>query len=124
MIGYIASGCTDPPSLRAFFSGLLHPDLSKGFHEKHCVMWGVDLEFTTSNYGLTTTPRNEYEISLGKRPGPEKDMQDKKGKTVRRIRQIEKLIQDDLSRKAGLTHDEILTVVCAKYAPIFSCMSW
>jgi hypothetical protein len=86
-------------------------------HDEHCVMWGFDVEFTTSNYGLTTTPRNEYEISTGKRECPEKDMKDKKGRCVRVIRQIEELSRLKLCSKAGLTDDEILAVVRVKYGP-------
>jgi hypothetical protein len=76
-------------------------------------MWGFDVEYTTSNYGLTTTPQKEYEISTGKRPCPEEDMKDKKGRRVRIIRLIEELRQLKLCRKAGLTDDEILAVVRA-----------
>ena len=85
-------------------------------------MWGFDVEFTTSNYGLTTTPRNEYEISTGKRLCPEDAMKDKKGARVRVVQQIAVLSQLDLCRKAGLTDDEILAVVRAKHAAMLSCM--
>ncbi len=78
-------------------------------------MWGFDVEFTTSNYGLTTTSLNEYEICTGKRQCPEKDMKDKKGKRVRVIRRIEELRRLKLCSKAGLTDDEILAVVRAPY---------
>ncbi len=78
-------------------------------------MWGVDVEFTTINYGLTTTSLNEYAISTGKRQCPEKDMKDKKGNRVRVIRPIEQLRRLDLSIKAGLTDDEILAVVRAGF---------
>jgi hypothetical protein len=81
-------------------------------------MWGFDVEYTTSNYGLTTTPQKEYEISTGKRPCPEEDMKDKKGRRVRIIRRIEELRQLKLCRKAGLTDDEILAVVRAQEMPM------
>jgi len=76
-------------------------------------MWGFDVKFTTCNYGLTTTPQKEYEISTGKRPCPEEDMKDKNGRRVRVVRRIEELRQLKLCRKAGLTDDEILVVVRA-----------
>jgi hypothetical protein len=76
-------------------------------------MWGFDGEFTTSNYGLTSTPQREYEISTGQRVCPEKDMQDKHGRRVRVIRRIEELKQLKLCQNAHLTDDEILAVVRA-----------
>ncbi len=92
-------------------SGAPHLDFSKGIHDEHCVMWGFNVEFTTSNYGLTTTPQREYEISTGKQQCREEDMKDKKGKIVRVIRRIEELRRLKLCRKARLTDDEILAVV-------------
>ena len=86
--------------------------------DEHCEMPGYNFEFTTSNYGLTTTPLGEYEISTGKRQCPEKDMLDRKGRRVRVIRPIEELRQLKLCSKAGLTTDEILTVVRAQCDPI------
>ena len=103
-----------------FISGPPHPNLSKGIHDEHCVMWGLDLNFTTSNYGLTTTPQNEYLISTGKRPCPEKDMKDRKGRHVRVIRRIEELRRLKLCRKARLTDDEILAVVRAPHTAVSS----
>ena len=101
----------------SFDPGAPHPDFSKGMHDEHCAMWGFDVEFTTSNYGLTTTPLNEYEISTGRRQCPEKDMKDKKGRRVRVIRRIEELKLLKLCQKAGLTDDEILAVVRAQHDP-------
>ncbi len=76
-------------------------------------MWGFNFEFTTSNYGLTTTPLKEYEISTGMRPCPEEDKKDKKGRLVRVIPRIEELKQLKMCRKACLSDDEILAVVRA-----------
>ncbi len=81
-------------------------------------MWGFDVKFTTSNYGLTTTPHNEYEISTGKRLCPEEDMKDKKGERVRVIRRIEELKLLKLCKEAVLTDDEILAVVSSQHIPI------
>ncbi len=56
-------------------------------------MWGFNVEFTTCNYGLTTTPKKEYGISTGAhwQECPKKHMEDKKGNCVRVIRRIEEL---------------------------------
>jgi hypothetical protein len=81
-------------------------------------MWMCDATFTTINYGLTTTPRKEYEISTGERLCSEEDMKDQKGRHVRVIRRIEELKLLKLCQKARLTDDEILAVVSAhKYQP-------
>ncbi len=69
------------------------------------------MKFTTSNYGVTTTPEKEYNISTGQIECPAEDMVDKKGSRVRIIQRIEKLEQLVLSRRARLTADEILAVV-------------
>jgi hypothetical protein len=81
------------------------------------VKWGFDIEFTTSNYGLTTTAQKEYEISTGQRICPEEDMQDKKGRCVRVIRPLEELKLLNLCQKAHLTDDEILAVVLSPPIP-------
>jgi hypothetical protein len=78
-------------------------------------MWGSDVEFTTSNYGRTTTPCKEYNISTGQRPCPEDDMLDKKSRRVRVIRPINELRGLALCQKAGLTDEEILAVVRAAH---------
>jgi hypothetical protein len=82
-------------------------------------MWGFNVEFTTSNYGLTTTPQKEYEISTGKRLCPEEDMKDKKGRRVRVIRGVKELERLKLCRKARLSDDEILAVVRALLVSTF-----
>ncbi len=101
-------------------SGDPNPDFSKGIKDEHCVMFGCELDFTTSNYGLTTSPKREYEISThtGMRRCAEKDMLDKKGRPVRVIRRIEELRLLKVSKKAHLTDDEILAVVRSPPIPI------
>jgi hypothetical protein len=76
-------------------------------------MWGFDQEFTTSNYGVRTTPQKEYEVSTGERLCPEGDMKDKKGRRVRVIRRVAELKLLKLCQTARLTDDEILAVVSA-----------
>jgi hypothetical protein len=76
-------------------------------------MWGFDVAFTTTNYGLVTTPLKEYEISTGQRACPASELLDRRGVRVRVIRRIEDLKRLKLCRKARLTDDEILAVVRA-----------
>jgi hypothetical protein len=94
-----------------YILGAPSPDFTKGIKNEHCVMWGCEEEFTTTNYGIVTTPLKEYEISTGTRTCPETELLDRKGMRVRVIRQIEELKELKLCKKACLTDDEILAVV-------------
>ncbi len=79
--------------------------------EEHCFKAGCNDEFTSSNYGVRTTPRKEFEIATGRRACPPEDMLDRKGRKVRTVRRIEELKPLKLAQKAGLTEDEIVAVV-------------
>jgi hypothetical protein len=81
--------------------------------EEHCVKAGCDDEFVTSNYGIRTTLRKEYEIATGRRACPPGDMLDKKGRKIRVVRRIEELKGLKLVQRAGLEEAEILAVVRA-----------
>ncbi len=75
-------------------------------------MAGCDMEFTTNNYEVTTTPHKEFDIATGKRECPEEDMLDKKKKNrVRVMRKIDALKTLEICNKAGLADYEILAVV-------------
>ena len=74
-------------------------------------MAGCDAAFTTTNYGVTTTPRAEYAIAAGLRECPPADRLDRCGRVVRVPRRVEELRELGLCRAAGLTDDEILAVV-------------
>jgi hypothetical protein len=91
--------------------GAPNPNFTKGIKDEHCVMWGFSVEYTTTNYGVVTTPLKEYEISTGQRACAEHELKDKKGRRVRIIRRMEELKLLKLCQKASLTEDEILAVV-------------
>ena len=74
-------------------------------------MHGHDIPFTTSNYGLTTTPENEYKIVTGETDCPEEDKKDKLKRTVRVIKSIEDLKRLEIAQKAKLEEVEIFAVV-------------
>jgi hypothetical protein len=76
-------------------------------------MCGFDVEFTAPHYGLKTTPKKEYNISVGQQDCPEEDKKDKQGRLVRVIQGIETLKKLDVCRRAKLIDAEILTVVSA-----------
>ena len=78
---------------------------------EHCVLDGCNVEFTTSNYNITTTPRREYEIVADKLVCPEDQLKDSKGQTVRIVRSMEDLMKLDAVQQAGLRPIEIISVV-------------
>lgn len=92
-------------------AGAPNTNMRKAIKDEHCVLAGCDVEFTTSNYGVTTTPRKEYGISTGALVCPEQDMLDRKGRRVRVIAPIEELKELELCRRAKLTEDELTSVV-------------
>ena len=83
----------------------------EGIENEHTNMAGCDVEFTTSNYLVTTTPSKEYGIATGKQDCPEMDMLDRKKRRVRVIRRIDALKTLEICKRAGLTDYEILAVV-------------
>ena len=101
--------------IRILAAGEPNPNLSKGMADEHCVMYGHDEPFETSNYSVRTTPRQEYEITTGKRDCVAKDMEDKKGRPVRIIRRIEELKLLNVAQKAGLVEEELIAVVRARH---------
>jgi hypothetical protein len=80
------------------------------------VLPSCQAEFTTSNYGITTSPLKEYKIATGERPCPEQDMKDRHGRTVRTLRSVDALRTLEICIKAGLMDEEILAVVCGRAA--------
>ena len=100
-------------------TGAPNTNVSKGIKDEHCVMARCDEEFTTSNYGVTTTPHNEYNISTGAVICPEKDMLDKMGNRVRRIEKNQ-LKEIELCRSAKLTEDEVLSVVSSIHCHFYA----
>ena len=92
-------------------AGEPHPDLTRGMREEHCAAFGWDEEFETTNYGVRTTPRQEYEIAHGERECPAQNMLDKKGKRVRAIRSLDDLRLVEAVKRGGLVDEEIVAVV-------------
>ncbi len=94
--------------------GATNTKFAEAIENEHTTMFGCDMEFTTSNYLVTTTPRKEYEIAMGRRECPDGDMLDRKGRRVRVIQSIDTLRTLDICRRAGLKDYEILAVVRAR----------
>ena len=80
-------------------------------------MHGHAEPFTTDNYGLTTTPEDEYKIATGQKVCPEEAKKDKEGKVVREVQPLAVLKALPDTQRAGLVEMEVIAVVRA--APCF-----
>ena len=54
---------------------------------------GCEVEFTTTNYGITTTPKKEYEIVLDPQKCPESERRNDKNETVRQFKPWAELVE-------------------------------
>jgi len=71
--------------------------------------------FTTDNYGLTTTPKQEYWIATGRAECPEEAKKDLNGKTVRDVKPLAVLKQLPAVLRAKLVEMEIVAVARAAH---------
>jgi hypothetical protein len=78
---------------------------------EHCSKVGCLIQFTTGNYGVTTTPRREWNIVLGLEECDMADMKDRSGNIVRRIPKIRDLKEMALATDSKLVDAEIIAVV-------------
>ncbi len=72
---------------------------------EHCQQTDSNLTFHTSNYGITTTPANEWKITV------ERDEQLADMRHGRRLPDIEELLRSDTAANAGLQLVEIVVLV-------------
>jgi hypothetical protein len=100
-------------NLSLMMAGAPHPNLNKGMEDEHCYAAGNDMKFVTDNNGITTTPAEEYNITLGRTTCPEENMLNKQGKKIRKIQRIKELKALPLATKAKLVEEEIIAVVIA-----------
>jgi hypothetical protein len=80
-------------------------DFWKIVESEHCRSPDSSEPFLTSNYGITTTPAQEWEITT-KQNASLADM-----RHDRRLPNPEELLQSDLSKRAGLTLIEVIVLV-------------
>ena len=92
--------------------------MDKGVKSEHCDgALGCDVEFTTTNYKITTTPKKEYEIATGLRECPEEDKKDgERKKLVRKIQSVDELHRQQIAVDAGLLLLEVLVIVSDFFA--------
>ena len=82
---------------------------------EHTTRHGHDLEFTTPNFHITTTPAQEWAIVVDGAMPKEAHMQH-----GRRVRGVGSMMKEALVGKAGLTEAEVIAV--ALYTgPMVSC---
>jgi hypothetical protein len=97
--------------------GVPHLDFKREMLREHCVRYGCNTQFTTRNYGITTTPRQEWKYIVSDALGesgqllegvscPEDQM-----KNGRKIGSISDLMQLPLVQQAGLNDYEVLALV-------------
>ncbi len=86
--------------------GFPHLEFEKTMDAEHCIMAGCNMEFSTRNYGITTTAKTEWGVVVkGEAPPPE-HMQH-----GRVIVSVEEKLRSAEARKAGLRREEIIAVI-------------
>ena len=80
-------------------------------------MHGHAERFTTDNYGLTTTPEDEYRIATGQMKCPEEARKDREGRVVREVRPLAVLMALPAAQRAKLVEMEVIAVVRAAPYP-------
>jgi hypothetical protein len=81
-----------------------HLNFKNAMRQEHCERAGCNVEFTTGNYKITTTPRQEWQYIVENVPCP--DMRHK-----RRLVPISELLQLDSSKAAKLCEEEVVAIV-------------
>jgi WD40 repeat protein len=84
--------------------GMPHLNFKNAMRQEHCERAGCDVQFTTGNYKITTTPRQEWRYIVENVTCP--DMEHK-----RRLVPIGELLQLDSSKTAKLCEEEVIAIV-------------
>ena len=70
------------------------------------------MEFTTTNYGIKTTPKKEYEITSDPDKCPKEDKMNKERTiSIRNVKRLDELVELDIVQKADLKHFEVKAIV-------------
>ena len=103
-------------------TGYPHPQIEKGMRDEHCEeSFGCNVEFTTSNYGITTTPKREYEIACDPEKCPDDDKMNKeRTKNIRNVKKVDDLVELAIAQQAGLNLSEVKAIVSV-HLVVFSC---
>jgi WD40 repeat protein len=84
--------------------GMPHLNFKNAMRQEHCERSGCEIEFTTSNYNITTCPKMEWHYVVENTACP--DMGHK-----RRLVPIKELMQKKVSKDAKLCEEEVIAVV-------------
>jgi WD40 repeat protein len=84
--------------------GMPHLKFLNAMRQEHCERAGCDVEFTTSNYNITTTPKKEWRYIVENAPG--RDMRHE-----RRHMSISELVKKKISQDAHLREEEVIAIV-------------
>jgi hypothetical protein len=84
--------------------GMPHLNFKNAMRQEHCERAGCDVQFTTGNYKITTTPKREWQYILESLPCPDMGHE-------RRIIPISELLQLDISKIAKLREEEVIAIV-------------
>ena len=94
-------------------TGYPHPQIEKGMRDEHCEeSLGSHVEFTTTNYGITTTTKKEYEIATDPGKCQEEDKMNKeRTKSIRTVRKVSELLELEIAKQAKLELSEVKAIV-------------
>jgi hypothetical protein len=97
----------------ALYAGYPHPDVEKGMRDEHCEeRFGCNVEFTTTNYQITTTPKKEYDIASDPEKCQEKDKMNKeRTKKIRNVKRLGELVKLGIAEQAHLRLFEVKAIV-------------
>jgi WD40 repeat protein len=84
--------------------GMPHLDFKNAMRQEHCERAGCDTAFTTGNYKITTTPKQEWQYIVESVECPHMSHQ-------RRIIPIWELLQRKVSQDAKLREEEVIAIV-------------
>ena len=103
------------------YSGQPHPNIEKGMRDEHCEeSLGCNVEFTTTNYGITTTPKKEYEIACDPEKCPEEDKMNKERTTsIRTVKKVDELVELDIAVQAELELSEVKAIVSMSFFQMY-----
>jgi hypothetical protein len=98
--------------------GMPHLDFKREMMREHCERAGCDVEFTTGNYKITTTPKREWLYVAGDEHGQRAPCPAENMKHERRIVALDELMQLELVERAKLKEEEVVALVLYTF-PMF-----
>ncbi len=89
--------------------GFPHLEFFAAMEQEHCYLAGADVEFTTRNYGIRTTPHREWLYVVADKadkPGPPADQL----RHDRQIPDVSEKLKCKLAIDAGLRKEEVIAI--------------